>query len=53
LAVAAATGEPVVRVTFLFLTPQGAVERHLPDIDAAVAAVRGLVAAGTEHTTEQ
>ena len=53
LAVAAATGEPVVRVTFLFLTPQGAFERHLPDLDAAVTAVRGLVAAGAEHTTEQ
>ena len=53
LAVAAATGEPVVRVTFLFLTPQGAFERHLPDLDAAVAEVRGLVATGEERTTEQ
>jgi hypothetical protein len=49
--VAAATGEPVVRVTFLFLTPQGAFQHHLGDLKAAVAEVRGLVAAGQEVTT--
>jgi ATP-dependent exoDNAse (exonuclease V) beta subunit len=48
LAVAAATGEPVVRVTFLFLTPAGAIERDLPDLDAAVAEVERLVRAGAE-----
>jgi ATP-dependent helicase/nuclease subunit A len=48
LAVAATTGEPVVRVTFVFLTPEGAVERHLPDLDQAVADVRRLVQSGRE-----
>jgi len=45
LAVAAATGEAVVRVTFVFLTPDGAVERDLPDLDEAVADARALVTA--------
>jgi ATP-dependent exoDNAse (exonuclease V) beta subunit len=48
LAVAGATGEPVVRVTFLFLTPVGAFERHLEDLEGAVAHVRDLVASGHE-----
>jgi ATP-dependent helicase/nuclease subunit A len=48
LAVGASTGEPVVRVTFLFLTPGGAVERHLSNLDEAVVQVRGLVSAGQE-----
>jgi ATP-dependent exoDNAse (exonuclease V) beta subunit len=48
LAVAGATGEAVARVTFLFLTPDGAFERHLPDLDEAVARVRELVASGQE-----
>ena len=48
LAVAQATGEPVVRVTFLFLTPDGAVERDLTDLDAAIADVTRLVAEGAE-----
>ena len=51
LAVAQATGEPVVRVTFLFLTPAGAVERDLPDLAAAVADVERLVRAGAELVT--
>jgi hypothetical protein len=42
LTVGATTGEPVVRVTFLFLTPNGAVERHLPTLDEAVEGVRQL-----------
>ena len=50
LAVSAATGEAVVRVTFVFLTPEGALERHLPDLDGAVAHVRDLVAGGHEVT---
>ena len=37
--VGAATDEPVVRVTFLFLTPEGAIERHLPDLAAAMAEI--------------
>jgi ATP-dependent exoDNAse (exonuclease V) beta subunit len=48
LAVAQATGEPVVRVTFLFLTPAGAVERDLPDLAATIAEVERLVAEGAE-----
>jgi ATP-dependent helicase/nuclease subunit A len=47
-AVAAATGERVARVTFLFLTPDGAVERHLDGLELAVAHVRDLVARGQE-----
>ena len=46
LAVADATGEPVVEVVFVFLTPEGAVERRLPDLAAAVAEVRARAAAG-------
>jgi ATP-dependent exoDNAse (exonuclease V) beta subunit len=44
LAVEAATGEPVVRVVFVFLTPAGAVERELDDIGACAAAVRDTIA---------
>jgi ATP-dependent helicase/nuclease subunit A len=47
LAVARATGETVARVTFVFLTPAGAVERPLADLDAAVAEVAAAVTAGT------
>ncbi len=48
LAAASATGEPVHRVTFVFLTPAGAVERHLIDLDRAVEHVRALVSSGRE-----
>ncbi|MGH9303104.1 MAG: UvrD-helicase domain-containing protein [Acidimicrobiales bacterium] len=48
LAAAAATGERVVRVTFLFLTPEGAFEMHLADLDMAVGHVRELVSTGRE-----
>ncbi len=48
LGVAGATGEPVVRVAFVFLTPAGALEAHMADLEAAVAAVREAVAAGQE-----
>jgi ATP-dependent helicase/nuclease subunit A len=51
LTVAATTAEPVVRVTFLFLTPDGAIERHLSDLEASVAEVRRLVDSGTEVLT--
>jgi ATP-dependent exoDNAse (exonuclease V) beta subunit len=53
LAIAATTGERVARVTFLFLTPSGAVELDLADLDAAVADVRALVAAGREIVMEE
>ena len=48
LAVARATGEDVVRVTFCFLTPDGVVERHLDDLAVAVADVEARVLTGTE-----
>lgn len=47
-AVEATTGERVVRVTFLFLTPSGAFGRHLADFDLAVSHVLKLVAQGQE-----
>jgi hypothetical protein len=53
LTIAETTGEAVDRVTFLFLTPRGPVELHLPDLDAAVAEVRGLVAAGAELVVDE
>ncbi len=52
LAVGSATGEPVTRVTFVFLTPEGAIERHLPDLQVAMDDVRSLVAIGTEVTVD-
>jgi ATP-dependent helicase/nuclease subunit A len=51
LTVATTTGEPVTRVTFLFLTPDGAVERHLSDLDASIADVRRLMESGAEVVT--
>ncbi len=51
LAVARASGEPVHRVTFLFLTPEGAVERDLPDLAVAVADVERLVSGDRELET--
>jgi ATP-dependent helicase/nuclease subunit A len=53
LTVAATTGEPVVRVVFLFLTPSGPVERELDDLDTAIADVRALVTAGREITVDE
>jgi ATP-dependent helicase/nuclease subunit A len=48
LAVGATTGEPVMRVMFLFLTRDGAVARDLPDLETAVNEVRGLIMVGGE-----
>lgn len=53
LTIAATTGEPVVRVAFVFLTPSGAVERELDDLDTAIAEVRALVSAGREITIDE
>ena len=39
------------RVVFLFLTPQGAIERELADLDAAMADVERLVPTGEELVT--
>jgi hypothetical protein len=39
-------------VTFLFLTPDGAVERHLRDLEATVADVRRLMGSGEEVVTD-
>jgi ATP-dependent exoDNAse (exonuclease V) beta subunit len=51
VAVGRATAESVVRVVFLFLTPDGAVERELQDLPQATADVERLVAAGQELVT--
>jgi ATP-dependent helicase/nuclease subunit A len=51
VAVGQATGEPVTRVVFLFLTPRGAVERELVDLPAAMADVDRLVREGQELLT--
>jgi ATP-dependent exoDNAse (exonuclease V) beta subunit len=48
LAVADATGEPVVDVVFVFLSPDGAVDRPLPELARAVDEVRRLAAAGDD-----
>jgi ATP-dependent helicase/nuclease subunit A len=48
LTIAAATAETVARVTFVFLTPDGAVERDLENLEVAAADVRALVALGRE-----
>jgi ATP-dependent exoDNAse (exonuclease V) beta subunit len=45
LAVAGATREPVLDMVFVFLTPEGAVERSIPDLAEAVAEARRLAAA--------
>ena len=52
LTVSASTAEPVTRVTFLFLTPDGAIERDLTDLAATVGEVRRLVTAGEEIVTD-
>jgi ATP-dependent helicase/nuclease subunit A len=51
LSVARATGDPVVRVAFLFLTPEGAVVIDLDRVAESVADVERLVEAGAEHVT--
>jgi ATP-dependent helicase/nuclease subunit A len=43
LTVSESTGEPVVRVTFVFLTPDGPVELSIPHLDRAVDAVRAVL----------
>lgn len=48
LTVAEATGEVVVDVVFLFLTPDGCVERALGDLAGAMADVDQVVNAGRE-----
>jgi ATP-dependent exoDNAse (exonuclease V) beta subunit len=53
LTIAATTGEPVVRVTFLFLTPNGPVELDLDDLPAAIADVGALVTAGLAITLDE
>jgi ATP-dependent exoDNAse (exonuclease V) beta subunit len=53
LTIAATTGRPVNRVTFLYLTPRGPVERHLDDLETAVERVRTLVTAGREVLVEE
>ncbi|MFP3902355.1 MAG: PD-(D/E)XK nuclease family protein, partial [Acidimicrobiia bacterium] len=48
LAVAEATGEPVSAVVFAFLTPEGPLDRPLPDLVDAVAEARALAETGRE-----
>jgi len=52
LTIGSSTAEPVTRVTFLFLTPDGAVERHLSDLQASVDEVRRLMRTGAEMVTD-
>ena len=42
-----------MRVTFVFLTPDGAIERDLPDLAAAVEEVEALLRAGREILVEE
>jgi ATP-dependent exoDNAse (exonuclease V) beta subunit len=49
IAVERSTGEAVHRVVFVFLTPGGAVEIELDDLDAVKAEVERLVDAGAER----
>ena len=51
LAVRQTTGEPIARVCFAFLTPGGAVELDLDDVEAAISEVESLVNAGAEQVT--
>jgi ATP-dependent exoDNAse (exonuclease V) beta subunit len=53
LTVAASTGEPVVRVTFVFLTPKGPIEYDLADLATGVDDVRRVVASGREITLDE
>ena len=53
MTVVATAARPVERVTFLYLTPSGPVERHLADLDVAVAHVVDLVTAGRELTMDE
>ncbi|MDP8931529.1 MAG: hypothetical protein M3O70_23915 [Actinomycetota bacterium] len=46
LAVQGSTGEGVSRVVFVFLTPEGALERELTGLDAAREEVRAVCLAG-------
>jgi ATP-dependent helicase/nuclease subunit A len=52
LTIGSSTAEPVTRVTFLFLTPDGAVERHLSNLQASVDGVQRLMRAGAEVVTD-
>jgi ATP-dependent helicase/nuclease subunit A len=48
LAAAEATGEDVAAMVFVFLTPEGPVDRSLVDLDDAIADARRLAEAGQE-----
>ena len=53
LTVETTTGVPVERVTFVFLTADGAIERHLEDLGSAMGAVRAAVAGGAAHQVDE
>ncbi|HEX5365967.1 MAG TPA: UvrD-helicase domain-containing protein [Acidimicrobiales bacterium] len=52
LAAGRATGRPVTDVVFVFLTPEGAVDRPLHDLPSAVAHVEALVSGGGDGLIE-
>ena len=51
-AVEAATGEPVLRMVFVFLSIDGAIEAELSDLDTAMQEVRTRAAGGDLHEAE-
>jgi ATP-dependent exoDNAse (exonuclease V) beta subunit len=53
LAIAATSGEDVTGVIFVFLTPDGAIERELTDLGRAIEDVAELVASGAEVVVDQ
>ncbi|HEY3144406.1 MAG TPA: UvrD-helicase domain-containing protein [Acidimicrobiales bacterium] len=52
LAVTEATGEPVTRATFVFLTPTGPAERSIPNLPQAITTARARIEAGTFTTVD-
>jgi len=51
LAIADATREPVLDMVFVFLTPDGAIERSIPDLAEAVAEARSFAPAADPRLT--
>lgn len=52
LAVSEATAEPVVAVTFLFLTPKGSVAHPLPNLTSTIQTTRTLINSNTFSLTD-
>jgi len=51
LSVGLTVGEPVERVTFVFLTSSGAIEMEFPELESAISEVRQLLESGVEVVT--